>query len=200
MNAGLALNSGDLHRVEVLVGWNTKVKLIHAIVGKENAVLLAKKLYKKHGIRPPNGMPGAAASERRSLVMSQCFVALSNIFLQLRAFGISSEDAMIAVFEVYMKLRNHDKELCNVNIWLSLARDLEAGNAGLYRCLICGGGHLWQQGVYRVHRACMWCRLKLEMPQLAVDAANAGLALQDKTAGSSVAGRDPFMSQASLLD
>lgn len=171
MNINDLLNSNDMRRVEILVRWNTKIKLIQAIVGNDNAVLYSKKLYKTKGQRPPNGMPGAAASERRTIVMSQCFVALSNIFLQLRTFGISSEEAMISVYEVYMKLRNHDKELCNVNIWLSLARDLESKCAGIYRCRPCGGAHLWQQGVYRVHRTCMWCLAKIEMPDVAVAAA-----------------------------
>lgn len=171
------LNSKELQLVELLVSWGTKIKFVEALVGDAKAVLTARKLYKSRGVRPPNGMPGSAVATNASLPTYQSYIALSGTFFQLRETGAETHEAMISVYAFHMKVTHETIRTVNVNNWFSLARDLEVGNAGLYRCRACGGGHLWQFGVYRMHRRCMWCAAKIQMPDTAIAAATDQTAL-----------------------
>ena len=180
MKRGKALNSNELKCVETLVGWKTKLKIIAVLVGNKEAVSAAKRLYRQIGLSAPNGMPGAAIAERKSHFVCRSFVSLANSFLRLRREGVKSSDAMISVFSSHDRAKKLPVEKCNANTWFSLARELDTGVAGVYRCRVCDGGHLWQFGVSRFHKKCIWCKSRLEMPDAAVEAANMGLSCSQK--------------------
>lgn len=163
------LRSDQLKVVERLVGMRAKIKFIDSMVGSSNGGKAARDIYKRLNESPPVGMPGGASSTKLRLPELMSFTAMAVRYIKIRRFGVPQLEASLAVFaSAYQGRQLHN--LGSVNRWLGLARDIDAGNAGLFKCRHCFGNHLWQAGVLREYRACIWCGEKVTMSPAALKA------------------------------
>lgn len=155
------LRSDQVRTIERLVGFKARVKYIENVVGSVQGAKVARAMYSKLGERPPNGMPGAASAIRIRLTDLKRYTAMAANYVRLRSYGVKADEAAMHSFSglEIESLMYHG----SVNQWLGLCRDIEAMNAGLFACEVCSGQHLWQGGIAREYKRCIWCGAPIKM-------------------------------------
>ena len=165
-----SLRSDQLKTVEQLVAWKAGVKFINYLVGSDDGGKIARDIYKNFNERPPSGQSGAAIASRISPRDLMSYTALATRYLAVRRLGIPQDQAATAVYSCATR-KTMSPDTGTINRWLGLARDLEVGNAGIFKCPNCDGNHLWQSGASRLHSRCLWCNAEITMPATALKAA-----------------------------
>lgn len=166
------LTSEALGQVEQMVLWGINQKMIVSVSPVEKIESVVKDLYQSSGKKPPSGMSGSAVGSGLSVQSLMSFASMASTYRHLLINkSIVTSQAQLAAYGAYRDIWPVSLKSCNPNVWLGFARDFDSGNSGLYQCDLCCGPHIWQRGVYRIFKKCMWCQSTIRMPQVAVDAA-----------------------------
>ena len=154
-----SLTSKEYALIEELVFWGTKIKDIVWIVAFPKTELYAKHMYKKVGLRPPNGLPGSSTAKTVKIEKKMQFSVMASQYIALVNDGIEKKEAMLSVYRLHWQEYGKD-ESQNVkpSTWFSTAKNIDCGIEVVLSCTTCGGKYILTSSITQeVNDRCILC-------------------------------------------